>query len=54
MAAPIPKLIPIRTEPAANERPAERPKADERKQPDMIDDFGKAVTIFSVFPDLLG
>ena len=36
-----------------DQKPEER-KQDDRKKPDIIDDFGKAATIFTVFPDLMG
>ena len=57
MAARIPKLTPIPFNPGAEDdrkpKPVER-QQDDRKKPDIIDDFGKAATIFTVFPDLMG
>lgn len=57
MAAKIPKLTPIPFSPWAEDdrkrKPEER-QQDDRKKPDILDDFGKAATIFTVFPDLLG
>jgi len=57
VAARIPKLMPMPFGRSANadrdQKPEER-KQDDRKKPDIIDDFGKAATIFTVFPDLMG
>ena len=49
--------MPIPFNPGADDdrkRNPEEQQQDDRKKPDILDDFGKAATIFTVFPDLMG